>query len=59
EEGRSLKESGGKTQPSLSEAPSKCPYLTHDPGDREDPGDTINEALGMTEDAKASPPGTG
>lgn len=59
EEGRTLQEAGREAQPSLSEAPSDCPYLTHDPGEAEDKGEAIDEALRMTEEAKASPSGTG
>ncbi len=47
EEGRALQEPSDEAQPTLSDAPSTCPYLTHDPGDADE--DTLDEALRMTQ----------
>lgn len=41
--GRSLEEAPTDEHPPLSEAPSRCPYLTHDPGD--DSSDSLEDAL--------------
>lgn len=57
EEGRALQEPTGESQPTLSDAPSACPYLTHDPGEATEQADPIDEALRMTEEAR--PPSAG
>lgn len=49
-EGRSLPEASPEDQPSLAEAPSHCPYLTHDPGEASADGDPLHEALRMAEE---------
>ena len=48
--GRSLQESTADGQPSLSDAPSHCPYLTHG-ADREDGSTSLREVLQLSEDA--------
>lgn len=47
--GRRLQEAPDGRQPALADAPSPCPYLTHDPGDEEDRGgsDSLHEVLQM------------
>jgi len=45
--GRSLQEASSDEQPSLSDAPSRCPYLTHDPGEADGSTDSLNEVLQM------------
>ena len=52
--GRSLQEAPTDEHPPLSEAPSRCPYLTHDPGDGATSA-SIEEALRM-DDAEAEHP---
>jgi glutamyl-tRNA reductase len=47
--GRSLQKASADQQPSLSEAPSRCPYLTHDPGDAAGDADTLDDVLRMRE----------
>ncbi len=49
--GRSLSEATSDEQPTLSEAPSRCPYLTHDPDD----GDTTKALHEVLQLADASP----
>ena len=55
EEGRALQEPTDDAQPTLSDAPSTCPYLTHDPGAGDE--DTLDEALRMTEEAPSASKG--
>jgi len=45
-DGRRLTEASDESHPTLSEAPSRCPYLTHDPGD-EASSESVEEALRM------------
>jgi glutamyl-tRNA reductase len=47
---RALEQSAPDHQPSLSEAPSACPYLTHDPGDGDATTQSLADVLQMTED---------
>jgi len=47
-EGRPLQRSEDATQPSLVDAPSECPYLTHDPGDAKEGSAHVGQALSMT-----------
>ncbi len=47
EEGRSLQTVSGDVQPSLGEAPSRCPYLTHDPEDEGEEMKQLTRALQM------------
>lgn len=49
EGGRTLQKAPSDEQPSLSDAPSRCPYLTHDPDDSDDT-ESLSEALRMSED---------
>jgi glutamyl-tRNA reductase len=53
--GRSLQEASSDEQPSLSEAPSRCPYLTHDPGESSADTESLQEALQMDEDDLGDP----
>lgn len=46
EGGRTLQEAPADEHPPLSEAPSRCPYMTHDPGD-DAPPESLEEALQM------------
>ena len=50
EAGRSLPEASNQDAPSLSEAPSRCPYLTHDPNSDGRETQEIQQALRMTEE---------
>ena len=52
EEGRALQEPADESQPTLSDAPSACPYLTHDPGAADE--DTLDKALRMTEEGSTA-----
>ncbi len=57
--GRTLRDAPSDEQPSLSEAPSRCPYLTHDP-DTSSESESLDQALQMNEadqadDAHAAP----
>jgi len=45
--GRALQDAPSDEQPSLSGAPSRCPYLTHDP---DGASESLDEALQMDED---------
>jgi glutamyl-tRNA reductase len=59
-DGRRLTEASDESHPTLSEAPSRCPYLTHDPGD-EASSESVEEALRMEDpdagrDQVESPP---
>lgn len=45
--GRSLPEASGKESPALSDVPSHCPYLTHDPGDEHSDAGHVDDALRM------------
>lgn len=51
EGGRALPEPDEDVQPTLSDAPSACPYLTHDPDASGRATESIDEALRMTETA--------
>jgi glutamyl-tRNA reductase len=51
EGGRSLQEAPPDEQPSLSEAPSRCPYLTHDPDASSNDGESLSDVLQMDEEA--------
>jgi len=54
QEGRSLRTVDGEPRPTLSDAPSECPYLTHDPGDKaEEAPASVDEALCMSADSDA------
>lgn len=58
--GRTLETATSDGQPSLSDAPSPCPYLTHDPGEqtgRHDPLDEILQMAGADPEASASAEG--
>jgi len=62
DEGRALTQPEGDVQPSLSDAPSRCPYLTHDPGENDDgsvASASVDEALRMTEGAAEDPEAPG
>jgi glutamyl-tRNA reductase len=49
--GRSLREAPDDEEPSLAEAPSHCPYLTHDPGDEDaSESEAVQEALRLAEE---------
>ncbi len=49
--GRSLPEAADDDQPRLSEAPSHCPYLTHDPGDADaSESEAVRDALRLAEE---------
>ncbi len=47
--GRSLQTVSEEVQPSLGEAPSECPYLTHHPEGNEEEPDRLDQALRMSE----------
>jgi len=47
--GRSLRTVEGDPQPSLSDVPAACPYLTHDPERSSDSAPHVETALRMTE----------
>jgi len=51
--GRSLQEATSDGQPSLSDAPSRCPYLTH--GSEPEEGSTLREVLQLSDDAVSGP----
>jgi glutamyl-tRNA reductase len=48
--GRSLQQAGSDQQPTLSDAPSRCPYLTHDPGDESAETQPLQQVLQMGEE---------
>ena len=52
--GRSLQEATADGQPTLSDAPSRCPYLTHAPEEDED-ATPLREALQLADDAPSTP----
>lgn len=53
--GRTLSKASETDQPTLSDAPSHCPYLTHDPDASADTVEPLHEALRMgEEDLEAS-----
>lgn len=47
--GRDLQENSNADRPALSEAPSRCPYLTHDPESEGEETEEVQHALRMTE----------
>jgi glutamyl-tRNA reductase len=47
--GRELQENSNADRPALSEAPSRCPYLTHDPESEGEETEEVQHALRMTE----------
>ncbi|MFB6279056.1 MAG: glutamyl-tRNA reductase [Salinibacter sp.] len=47
--GRDLQENSNADRPALSEAPSRCPYLTHDPESEGAETEEVQHALRMTE----------
>jgi glutamyl-tRNA reductase len=47
--GRSLPKAGEDESPSLSDAPSRCPYLTHDPGEGGAEAKSLHDALQLSE----------
>jgi glutamyl-tRNA reductase len=49
-QGRSLQRSSPDQQPTLSDAPSRCPYLTHDPGEETAGSESLQDALQMDEE---------
>jgi glutamyl-tRNA reductase len=49
--GRSLPKASDDESPSLSEAPSRCPYLTHDPGEDTAEAKSVHDALQLAEAA--------
>ena len=46
--GRELQENADTDRPALSEAPSRCPYLTHDPESEGEETEEVQHALRMT-----------
>ncbi len=48
--GRSLPDASDADRPSLGDAPSRCPYLTHDPATNGRETEAVQQALRMTED---------
>lgn len=49
--GRPLPTTSEDESPSLSEAPSRCPYLTHDPGEDSAEAKSVHDALQLAEAA--------
>ena len=47
--GRSLPKAREDESPSLSDAPSRCPYLTHDPGEGSAEAKSVHDALQLAE----------
>jgi len=47
---RSLQQAASDQQPTLSDAPSRCPYLTHDPDDQSTASQPLQEVLQMDEE---------
>lgn len=45
--GRSLQQAAADHQPALADAPSHCPYLTHDPGEETSASDPLQQVLQM------------
>ena len=52
--GRSLSEASDDDHPSLGDAPSRCPYLTHDSAPDDPETQDVQKALRMTEAVKTS-----
>ena len=52
--GRSLPEDSDAVRPTLGDAPSQCPYLTHDPAPESDETREVEQALRMSEAMPAS-----
>jgi len=50
-EGRSLPEATSDGTPSLADAPSRCPYLTHAPEEDEETSTPLRDALQLSENA--------
>jgi len=55
---RSLAEASDADHPSLSEVPSPCPYLTHDPAPDDSETQEVEQALRMTETSRRTDQGT-
>ena len=51
--GRSLSEDGDAERPDLGDAPSRCPYLTHDSAPDDPETEEVQQALRMTEEQTA------
>ncbi|MFB6272212.1 MAG: glutamyl-tRNA reductase [Salinibacter sp.] len=54
ETGRTLTEASDADHPSLGDAPSRCPYLTHDAAPDDPEAEEVEQALRMTEAVNAS-----